>query len=175
MTSTFEVGGGGLYFYKDSTELANSITYPQINDVVFSNGSTLYGYDSGTVSEVAVDSNGGTLSQQWNGLVQGSAIAYAGGLIHGNGGQVLNPSTGYLVGTYDVIGGCCYGSVQIVPDAAVYRLFAVGNTPVFSSFGITGYDLQRFTPIAAMDLSQFYGSMATQTVVHWATMDLPSL
>ncbi len=36
----------GLYFYKDSTELANSITYPQINDLIFATGSTLYGYSS---------------------------------------------------------------------------------------------------------------------------------
>ena len=37
-------GSGGLYFYKDSTQLANSVTYPQINDLVFASGSTLYGY-----------------------------------------------------------------------------------------------------------------------------------
>ena len=165
-------GSGGLYFYKDSTELANSITYPQINDVAFATGSTLYGYYSGTVSDIAVDSNGGTLSQQWNGLVQGSAIAYAGGLIYGNGGQVLNPSTGLLVGTYDLTGGgCCYNN-QIVPDPAIDRLFAVGNTPFFSSFGITAYDLKKFTPIAATDLSQFYGSTATQTFLHWGNNGL---
>ncbi len=162
----------GLYFYKDSTELANSITYPQINDLIFATGSTLYGYSSGTVSDIAVDSNGGTLSEQWSGLVQGTAIAYAGGLIYGNGGQVMNPSTGLLVGTYDVIGGCCYNTVQIVPDPPVDRFFAVGNTPFFSSFGITAYDLQKFTPIAAMDLSQFYGSTATQSFVHWGNNGL---
>jgi len=162
----------GLYFYKDSTELANSITYPQINDLIFATGSTLYGYSSGTVSDIAVDSNGGTLSEQWSGLVQGTAIAYAGSLIYGNGGQVMNPSTGLLVGTYDVIGGCCYNTVQIVPDPPVDRFFAVGNTPFFSSFGITAYDLQKFTPIAAMDLSQFYGSTATQSFVHWGNNGL---
>ncbi len=162
----------GLYFYKDSTELANSITYLQINDLIFATGSTLYGYSSGTVSDIAVDSNGGTLSEQWSGLVQGTAIAYAGSLIYGNGGQVMNPSTGLLVGTYDVIGGCCYNTVQIVPDPPVDRFFAVGNTPFFSSFGITAYDLQKFTPIAAMDLSQFYGSTATQSFVHWGNNGL---
>jgi hypothetical protein len=165
-------GTGGLYFYKDSTQLANSITYPQINDLVFASGSTLYGYYSGTVTDIAVDSNGGTLAQQWNGLVQGSAIAYAGGLIYGNGGQVLNPSTGLLVGTYDVIGGCCYGNAQIVPDPAVDRVFAVGNTPFLSTFGITAYDLQKFTPIAATDLSQFNGSSASPAFLHWGNNGL---
>jgi len=168
-------GSYGLYFYKDSTELANSITYPQISDVAFATGSTLYGYYSGTVSDVAVDSNGGTLGEQWNGLVQGSAIAYADGLIYGNGGQVLSPSTGYLVGTYDLIGGCCYNNVQIVPDPAVDRLFAVGNTPFFSSFGITAYDLQKFTPIAAADLSQFSGSTASPAFLHWGNNGLASV
>ena len=165
-------GSGGLYFYKDFTELANSTTYPQINDLVFASGSTLYGYDSGTVSDIAVDSNGGTLSEQWNGLVQGSAIAYAGGLIYGNGGQVLNPSAGYLGVTDDVIGGCCYGNVQVVPDPAVDRFFAVGNTSFFNFFGITAYDLQKFTPVAAADLSQCHGSTPSQTFLHWGNNGL---
>ena len=33
-------------------------------------------------------------------------------------------------------------------------MFAVGSTPFFSSFGITSYDLSRFTPVAVTDLSQ---------------------
>ena len=165
-------GAIGLYFYKDSTELVNYVPYPQIDDLIFASGSTLYGYNSGTLSDIAVDSNGGTLSGQWNGLVQGTAIAYAGGLIYGNGGQVLNPSTGLLVGTYDLIGGCCYNNTQIVPDPAIDRIFAVGNTPFFSSFGITAYDLQKFTPVAATDLSQFDGSTPSPSFLHWGNNGL---
>ena len=164
-------GSYGLYFYKDSTELANSITYPQINDIVFADGTTLFGYNSGTLSEVSVDSNGGTLTQQWNGLIEGSAIAYAGGLIYGNGGQVLNPSTGLLVGTYD-FGSTCCNNVEIVPDSAIDRVFAAGNTPFLSPFGITSYDLQKFTPVAVVDLSQLAGSAVMQTFLQWGNNGL---
>ena len=161
----------GLYFYTDSTELANFITYPQMSDIVFADGSTLYGYESGTVSAVAVDSSGGTLTQQWNGLLTGTAIAYASGLIDGNSGQVLNPSTGLLVGTYD-FGNTCCGTIGIVPDTAIDRMFAVGNTPFFNFFGITAYDLQKFTPLAVTDLSQLAGSAVIQTFLHWGNNGL---
>ena len=164
-------GSYGLYFYKDSTELANSIADPQINDIVFADGFTLFGYESGTLSEVSVDSNGGTLTQQWKGLVEDSAIAYASGLIYGNGGQVLNPSTGLLVGTYDFGSSCC-STVEIVPDPAIDRVFAVGITPFLSPFGITAYDLQKFTPVAVADLSQLAGSAVMQTFVQWGNNGL---
>jgi trimeric autotransporter adhesin len=163
----------GVYFFQDSTQLPNAVTYPSINDIVFGNATTLYGYDQGTLSEIAVSSSGGTLSQQWNGLVEGSTIAYAGGLIYGSGGEVLNPGTGLLVGTYDLGNNCCNnGNVQLLPDPAVDRVFAVGNTPFFTPFGVTTYDLEKFTPIAVADLSQLAGSADAQTFVRWGNNGL---
>jgi hypothetical protein len=151
--------GGGTYFYKDASQLPDSISYPSITDIVFVNGSTAYGYYNGTVSQIKVDSNGGTLGQQWNGLVEGTYIQYAAGLIYGNGGEVLNPATGLLAGTYDVGNtGCCFNSnVQVQPDPAIDRVFVPGMTPFFPQLGVTTYDLKKFTPIAVADLSQFSG------------------
>jgi hypothetical protein len=145
----------GLFFYKDSTQLADSITYPTFTDILFPDASTLYGYSNGTVASVTVDSNGGTLGQQWNGLVEGTTIQYASGLIYGSNGQVLNPATGLLVGTYDVLGNtCCNSTSLLLPNPAIDRVFDVGTSPFFGSFGITAYDLTKFTPIAATNLSQ---------------------
>jgi hypothetical protein len=166
-------GTTGVYFFQDSTQLPSTVTYPSVNDIVFGNATTLYGYDQGTVSEIAVSSSGGTLSQQWNGLVEGSTIAYAAGLVYGSGGEALDPTTGLLVGTYDVDGNCCNnGDVQLVPDPAADRVFAVGNTPFFTPFGVTAYDLEKFTPIAVADLSQFTGSANAQTFVRWGNNGL---
>jgi hypothetical protein len=152
-------GASGLFFYTDTTQLPNSITFPTFTDIVFANASTLYGYSSSTVSDVTVNSSGGTLGQQWNGLVQGTSIQYDAGLIYGSNGQVLNPATGLLVGTYDVLGGsCCNSSGPLLPDSAIDRVFVVGNTPFFSSFGITSYDLSKFTPVAVTNLSQLSAS-----------------
>lgn len=148
-------GTSGLYFFKDSAQLPDSITYPTFTSIVFADASTLYAYYSGTVGDVTVNSSGGTLGQQWNSLVEGNTIQYDAGLIYGSSGQVLNPATGLLVGTYDVLGSnCCSSSGQLLPDSAIDRVFAVGTTPFFSSFGITSYDLSRFTPVAVTNLSQ---------------------
>ncbi len=175
---TFAVAEGstyytnGLYFYTDSTQLPNYITYPYMNNIAFVNSSTLYGYYSGTVSQVNVDSNGGTVGQQWNGLVQGSNIVYSGGLIYGNDGQVLDPSTGLLLGSYDFGSSCCGSSLQMLANSAVDRVFALGITPFFPNYlGITSYDLAKFTPLAVANLSQLSGSVMP-TLISWGNNGL---
>jgi hypothetical protein len=116
----------------------------------------MYGYYGGTVGDITVNSSGGTLGQQWNGLVQGNTIQYDAGLIYGSNGEVLNPTTGLLVGSYDVLGNnCCNGAGPLLPDSAINRVFALGNTPFFNGFGITSYNLAKFTPVAVANLSQF--------------------
>jgi hypothetical protein len=158
-TSTECCFGGGTFFYKDGTQLPDAITFQSMTEILFVNGSTAYGYANGEVTQITVDSNGGTAGQQWSGLVTGTYIQYAAGLIYANGGEVLNPATGFLVGTYDVGTNCCYNSaVQVLPDPAINRVLVPGNTPFFSQFGITTYDLKKFTPIAVADLSQFSGN-----------------
>jgi len=141
-----------LYFYKDSTQLPDFITYPAIYDAVWANSSTLYGDGEDTLSQVAVTASGGTVSQQWSGLVNGNAIDYAAGLIYGNDGKVFNPSTGLLVGSFD-LNNCCGGFLAVLPDSTINRFFAVGVTPFYSSLGITSYNLTQFTPVAVTDLS----------------------
>jgi hypothetical protein len=164
-------GDSGLFFYKDSTLLPDSITYPTFTDAVFANASTLYGYSQGTVGDVAVNSSGGTLGQQWNSLVGGTTIEYDAGLIYGSNGQVLNPATGLLVGTYDVLGNGCCTSGLLVPDSAIDRVFALGITPFFSSFGITSYDLAKFTPVAVTNLSQL-NATAPLSFTRWGNSGL---
>jgi hypothetical protein len=164
-------GDSGLFFYKDSTLLPDSITYPTFTDAVFANASTLYGYSQGAVGDVTVNSSGGTLGQQWNSLVGGTTIEYDAGLIYGSNGQVLNPATGLLVGTYDVLGNSCCSSGLLVPDSAIDRVFALGITPFFSSFGITSYDLAKFTPVAVTNLSQLTAT-APLSFTRWGNSGL---
>jgi len=100
------------------------------------------------VTPVAVSSSGGTAGTPWSGLVEGSSIAYADGLIYGNEGEAFNPATGLLLGTYDFSSGqCCdYNYLQILPDAPFNRMLALGTTPFLSTLGITSYSLDEFTP-----------------------------
>jgi len=149
--------GYAIYFYTDAKQLPDSVsgTY----QIIFANSSTLYGYYSGSVTPVAVSSSGGTAGTPWSGLVEGSSIAYADGLIYGNEGEAFNPATGLLLGTYDFSSGqCCdYNYLQILPDAPFNRMLALGTTPFLSTLGITSYSLDEFTPQAAASLSQFAG------------------
>ena len=165
--------GGQLEFFTDTTLLPNSITYPSIRNMVFANASTVFGYDNNTLSEVSVNSSGGTLTQQWNGLLSGNGpIHYDAGLVYGSGGQVLDPQTGALMGTYDTGNNCCCcGSGQILPDSAVNRVFALGNTPFFNGFGITSYNLSHFTPVAVTNLNQLSGNV-TGGYIRWGSNGL---
>jgi hypothetical protein len=175
---TFAVGvgsdnfGGPLEFFTDTTLLPNAITNPTVNSIQFANSSTLYGYDGSTLIEVAVNSSGGTLTTQWNdALSSNGGIVYDDGLIYDNSGQVFNPGTGELVGSYDVGGGCCGPSNDLLPESANDATFVVGITPFFNSFGITSYNLSQFTPEAIIDLSQFNGSI-TPIFISWGAEGL---
>ena len=175
--------GQTLEFFTDSTLLANSVTYPGINNIAFASPSTLYGFENNTLTQVAVNSSGGTYVTQWNGIVEGSEIRYdSNGLIYSSNGEAFNPSTGLLVGTYDV-GACCGQSAWLVlPDSAINRVFAVGDSPFFSNsngytnsnFAVTAYNLSTFTPIAITNLSQFNGG-ALPAFIRWGSNGLAFL
>ena len=168
--------GTALYFYTDATQLAGSIQDSGISDIVFASPSTLYGYDgSGTVSQVSVNSSGGTLGQQWSSLVSGSNIDYSAGLIYGSGGQVLNPATGLLLGTYNVRSSCCSSYPELLPFSPINRVLVLGQTPFAGdSIDITSYNLTDFTPIAIASLSQL-GNTTTAGLIPWGNSGLAFL
>lgn len=163
--------GGPLEFFTDATQLPDSITYPTVSSVQFVNSSTLYGYSNSVLIEVAVNSSGGTLTTQWNDLLTGSGnITYAAGLIYDDSGQVFNPATGEPVGDYDVSGNGYDNIIGLLPEPTINSTFAVGTTPFFDSFGVTSYNLARFTPNAVINLSEFYGdTISPSTFINWGT------
>src|SRR5262249_34879021 len=143
---------GPLEFFTDATKLANSIDAIPVRQLIFTSGTNLYGYAQNVLSKINVTATGGTLGQQWNNLVTGSSVQFSGGLIFGGGGEEFNPATGLLLGGFDVGNGCC-NSTQVLPNSAINRAFALGQTPFFNGFGITSYNLAQFTPLAAVNLS----------------------
>jgi hypothetical protein len=162
--------GGLLEFFTDTTLLPDSISYPSISYMQFANASTLYGYAESTLSQVAVNPNGGTLTTQWNDLLTGyGGIQYDAGLVYGNSGQVMDPETGDLVGTYDVGGG--YTSNDLLPESSINSTFVLGISPFYSLLGITSYDLSHFTPVAVISLAQLSGTL-TPTFISWGSNGL---
>lgn len=160
---------GPLVFFTDSTKLANSVTSPNISELAFVSGTLLYGYSNSVVSEVAVTATGGTLTRQLDDLVSGNSFAYAGGLIYGSSGAVLNPTTGLLTGTFDV--GTCCSTPQVLPNSTINRLFVLGTTPFFGYLGITSFNLSEFTPVAVTNLSALNGTL-TPIFIQWASNGL---
>ena len=164
---------GTLDFFTGTTKLANSNISNAMSQLIFANGSTLYGYTPGTLSQVNVTATGGTLGQTWTDIVNGSAISYSGGLIFGGDGQEFNPATGLLLGTFDTSNNsCCNSGPQILSNSALNRAFVLGQTPFFNSLGITSYNLTQFTPKAVADLSELnsqFSSSIVSNFMQWST------
>jgi trimeric autotransporter adhesin len=162
--------GGALEFFTDAKLLPNSITYPYTNSMQFASASTMYAYSSGTLMDVTVNSSGGTLSTQWSDFLEGASIEYDAGLIYSSEGQVFNPATGELVGSYDVAGNFSNAN-DLLPESAINSTFVVGISPFFNSLGITSYNLAHFTPSAVIDLSQLVGGV-TPSFISWGNNGL---
>jgi trimeric autotransporter adhesin len=167
---------GPIEFFTGSTKLADSVTSVDVDELVFGSSTTLYGYTPDTLSEITVNSTGGSLTQEWTDLVEGNAFQYSGGLIFGGNGQEFNPSTGLLLGTFDVTGGaCCSSGTQVLPNSSLNRAFALGVTSFFSSLGVTSYNLTEFTPLAVASLAELgpqYESVSTSKFIQWGTNGL---
>src|ERR1700723_1277687 len=163
-----------LEFFTDSTKLANSVTTGQIDQIAFASGPTLFGYLPNLLSEVSVTAAGGTVTKTWDGLVTGNTFQYSGGLIFTSSGQEFNPATGLLLGTYDVGNSCCGSGAEVLSNATLNRVFALGQTPFFNSFGITSYNLSEFTPMAVANLSELNLGFnpATSKFMQWGTNGL---
>jgi hypothetical protein len=174
LTGNFCCGGGGspLEFFSGTTKLANSVGSPAMSQLVFASGTTLYGYANGTLSQVTVSSTGGTLNQTWTDMVTGGSISYSGGLIFGANGQVFNPASGLLEGTFDVFpASCCNnGNDQILSESNINRAFVLGQTP-FDTFGITSYNLTQFTPsvVSSLDELNIGFNSSISHPIQWST------
>jgi hypothetical protein len=168
-----------IEFFTGSTELASSVTSVQANQLTFASGTTLYGYNSGVLSQIAVSSTGGTLTQQWSNMVTGGTFQYSGGLIFGGNGQEFNPATGLLLGTFDVGSTCCCcGSPEVLPNSPLNRAFALGQTPFSDAFAITSYNLSQFTPLAVANLTELsttYNSLSASKFIQWGAHGLAFL
>ena len=63
----------------------------------------------------------------------------------------------------------------MLPNSSLNRVFALGITPFFNSFGITSYNLTQFTPLAAASLAELSGQFNSPSVpkfIPWGTNGL---
>jgi hypothetical protein len=99
--------------------------------------------------------------------VYGKAIHYdkTTGYVYDDDGTVVNPANGTTVGTFGASG-------VMVPDGALKRAFFVGQTsglPPYS-FVIESFDINHFTPIASLTLTNVIGTPTH--IIRWGSSGL---
>ena len=131
-----------------------------------STGSTLYGAGFSGLSKMTIDANGVAAVTNFP-FNSGREIVHHNNLIYGSLGQVINGSTGALVGTFSGLG---FSSQSVALDAANGRVFfAVGDGFGSSSVQIKAYDINTFLPLGFIDLQ---GVGTPGTLVRWGTNGL---
>lgn len=140
--------------------------------LVFSpSASTLYGGGiySG-LTTMTVNSNGVTVLGKVPFNV-GNSVKLVNGLIYGSAGQVINPNTGGLVGTFTGLIDSSYYTEYtslIAPDSANGRVFFI--TSQNSVVKLRAYDINTFLPIGSVTLNGIVGTPSSLT--RWGTNGL---
>jgi sugar lactone lactonase YvrE len=132
-----------------------------------SSASTLYGNSYGTspgLSTMTLDATGITNST-FQTFDPGNSIRFVNGLVYGTLGQVINPTTGELVGTFKGIEPANYATLMAV-DAANGRVFFL--TGASSNSWLRAYDINTFVPLGSVLIPGASGSSVT-SLVRWGT------
>jgi hypothetical protein len=137
------------------------------------NTSTIYavdGYQPQDFLVLGVGSSGALLNGHFNGVLSPYAaeIHYdAGtGLVYSDGGQVIQPSNGTVVGNFGASG-------IVVPDSALNRVFILGQTSAqvgTSSYTIESFDQTNFTAVSSIAIDNVVGTPTA--LVRWGRSGL---
>jgi hypothetical protein len=122
--------------------------------LVFASPTTLYGNSFDGLTKMTVDNDGITVT----GTAQfrpGNSMILANGLLYGASGQIINPATGAIVGTFSNVG---FGAVHAI-DVANNRAFFAIN--IGAGVQIRAYDLNTFLPVGFANVSGFIGTPAS--------------
>lgn len=139
----------GVAIYKNGTQLPVSTSYAQSNSITFGNATTLYGHNNETsefgLRSLNVDASGVSIGSFYSNALYGydQTITYDSGLIFSSRGNVIDATSGLLLGTFNL---GPYGSL-FAPAAKWGQAYAL------STYGIlTVFDLNTFTPITTYNV-----------------------
>src|SRR6185503_9233104 len=81
----------------------------------------------------------------------GNSMIFANNLLYGSSGQVIDPTTGNLVGTFT--GGGFFNTSHVI-DLVNNRAIFLSNQFTFDGFSvsITAYDLNTFLPVGSLQI-----------------------
>jgi len=145
--------------------------HPDGSDVLaFASPSLLYGATNfGHFTKYSVDSSGVTVTGTAP-FLPGDEIILANNLLYGSSGQVLDPSTGALAGTF--FGGGVLNTSHVIDVANNRAFFLAGQFGLGSGLHvtITAYDLNTFLPVGFIGISGVTG--ISGSLVRWGTNGL---
>lgn len=129
--------------------------------------STLYGggFYSG-LNIMTIDANGVSITSTKT-FSSGSGIRFDNGRVYGSTGQVINPTTGDLEGTFSGV-----GSGPFTTDSSVGRAYFITNSQQSTNYTVTlrAFDLAKFLPLGTLDISGVNG--AVSGLVRWGSNGL---
>jgi hypothetical protein len=121
---------------------------------------------------IAVNSSGATFLNTYpnfNGEGDEIHSDYGTGLIYSDDGNVADPVSGAIVGSFNASG-------LVVPDATLHRVFVLGQTAAQSgseNYTVESFDDKSFTPVSFLTLNGIYG--APFSLVRWGSSGLAVL
>ncbi len=155
---------GGVAIFDNGVQRPN--TAQGSDSLAYSDSaSTLYWGSSTLLTTGTVDNNGITTGT--SAPFGGNPIKFANGLVYGGSGQVVNPATGDIVGTFSGIG---FGSNPIAVDLANGRVFFISSGIFGNTLQLRAYDINTFVPIGFVDFPNMFGPPTS--LVRWGTNGL---
>ena len=154
---------GGVAIFDNGVQRPN--TGPEFGgsrSTIFASPSVLYGTAFFGLSTMTVDNSGVTVTSTAT-FSAGNATYLANGLLYGSTGQVLNPTTGQVVGSFT--GGFTSNEIHAV-DADNGRVYFL-----FSGSKLVAYDINTFLPIGFVNLP-FFVNGTPRDLVRWGTNGL---
>jgi len=137
--TTVAIAAGNVTIYDDATARPNTgagTTYLAYGAVP----GTLYGYGYNALSIYTVDSTGIISTQTDNSGNYSNDLRYDNGRLYLTSGEVLDGTSGVLLGTFAASG-------PVAPDSSLGRAFILNPSQSYGSDQVTAFDVNTFVPL----------------------------
>jgi hypothetical protein len=155
--TTVAVAAGSVTIYDDAIPRPNSglgTTYLAYGALP----STLYGYGYNSLSIYTIDSTGVISTQTTNSGNYSNDLRYDNGRLYLTSGEVLDGTSGALLGTFAAAG-------PVAPDSSLGRAFILNPSQSYGSEQVTAFDENTFVPLSSFGVGGV--DTSSSSLVRW--------
>jgi hypothetical protein len=155
--TTVAVAAGSVTIYDDAIPRPNAglgTTYLAYGTLP----STLYGYGYNSLSIYTVDSTGVISTQTTNSGNYSNDLRYDNGRLYLTSGEVLDGTSGALLGTFAAAG-------PVAPDSSLGRAFILNPSQSYGSEQVTAFDENTFVPLSSFGVGG--ADTSSSSLVRW--------